>query len=295
MQGDKTRKMLRAAFVVATCSIVSLALVPTLTFAQQKVRLNRAIEALESGKNALSGETWIFTDFEHQPYSIDKVQQTLTALGPKKNAKGQQELAPIVRIPAEGDQEVRWIIKQVLERGAMGIIVPQTDTKEQALKIVQSIRYPQRKNAKYPNPVGRRGSAGMPATWGLATFEDYLQKADPWPLNPDGELLVLPQIESPEGVKNINEILDVPGVTGVLVGPNDLSQNYGMGPWTPKTHTPEVEAAIEAVAKACVAKKKHCGMVTANDADTEKYLKQGYKIILGTYRPGAMPTAELYK
>lgn len=287
-------------FAAATCFVAGFVLASQPTFAQEqpKVRMNRLIETLESGKNAITGEAgeaWLFADFEHQPYSIDRVQQAMTALFAKKNDKGQLPLAPIVRIPAEGDQPSRWIIKQVLETGALGIVIPQVDTKEQALTIVQSMRYPQRTNSKHPQPQGRRGSAGPARTWGYKGLTDeYLEKADLWPLNPAGELVVFPQIESPEGVKNINAILDVPGVTGVLVGPNDLSMNYGEGPWA-RNHAPVVEQAIETVAKACVAKKKYCSMVTANEEETQKYLKQGFKVMFATYMKGSGVTPDLFK
>lgn len=126
-------------------------------------------------------------------------------------------MAPIVRIPSEGDQDRRWIIKQVLERGAMGIIVPQVDNAEQAAKVVQAMRYPQRKGGPppYPEPAGRRGMAGAPRTWGLSV-DEYLKVADLWPLNPNGELIAMPMIESVEGISNVGAILDVPGVGGVL-------------------------------------------------------------------------------
>jgi len=257
--------------------------------AQPKDRRNRLIEALESGKPALTGDTWAFVDREHRPYDVTELRATLTKMFANKNAQGQPALAPIVRVPTEGDQEVRWIIKQVLESGAMGIIVPQVESAEQALKVIQSMRYPQLKTSKYQNPPGRRGcgcSGG--AGWGLQNPADYVSRADLWPLNPDGELIAFPMIENPAGVKNINAILDVPGVGGVLVGPTDLTMNYGEGRWAnPADKKPEAEAAIQTVAKACVAKKRACAMVTANEAETKKYLSDGFRIIYGTYLPGS--------
>lgn len=299
MRGNQTRSARKALVVGALCLAAGFGLVSASTAADQpqpKGRMNRLIEQLESGKTAISGDAWLFVDFEHQPYSIERVQQAMTALFAKKNAQGQPEQAPIARIPAEGDQESRWIVKQVLETGALGIVIPQVDTKEQAMRIVQSMRYPQRTNTKYPAPVGRRGSGGPSRTWGYPSLTDeYLQKADLWPNNPQGELLAFPQIESPEGVKNINEILDVPGVAGIFVGPNDLSQNYGQGPWYPTTHTPIVEQALETVAKACVAKKKYCAMVTATEEETQKYMKLGFKVIFATYLKTSTPSPDIFK
>ena len=118
--------------------------------AQPAIRHNRLIEALEQGEPAITGEVWTFIDQEHGPYVIDQLGTRLGELALERNDRGQQILAPIVRIPAEGDQSLRWIVKQVLERGAMGIIVPQVENAEQATRIVvtsgqASISYLQRR------------------------------------------------------------------------------------------------------------------------------------------------------
>ncbi len=275
-----------AVFAVVLSVLLGLcALTERSLSAQPKDRRNRLIEALEGGRSAMTGETWTFVDREHRPYDITELRATLTKLLANKNAQGQPALAPIVRIPAEGDQDVRWIIKQVLESGAMGIIVPQVEDREQALKIIQSMRFPQLKTSKYQNPPGRRGcgcSGG--AGWGLQNPADYVARADVWPLNPEGELIAFPMIETPQGVKNVSAILDVPGVGGVLIGPSDLTMNYGEGRWNSAADKkPETEAAIQTVAKACVAKNKACAMVTANDAETKKYVGDGFRIVYATY------------
>ena len=260
--------------------------VPQRVSAQPDVRLNRLIEALEQGRPAITSDVWIFIDQEHGPYVIDQLGTRLRDLAETRNDRGQQRLAPFVRVPTEGDQDVRWVIKQVLERGAMGIIVPQVENAQQATKIVQAMRYPQRRNSPHPTPPGRRGFAGAPRTWGLSVM-DYLEVADVWPLKPDGELFLFPMIENGAGVGNINEILDVPGVAGVLIGPNDLSMGLGVGPWQTDGrafHPPETEAAIQTVARACVAKEKYCGMVTWTEAETTKYVADGFKVIFATYR-----------
>src|SRR5688500_12176930 len=90
--------------------------------AQPKDRRTRLIEALENNRPAITGETWAFVDREHRPYDVTEVRATLTKMFENKNAQGQPALAPIVRVPTEGDQDMRWVIKQVLESGAMGII-----------------------------------------------------------------------------------------------------------------------------------------------------------------------------
>jgi len=85
----------------------------------------------------------------------------------------------------------------------------------------------------------------------------------------------------------VGEILDVPGVAGVLVGPSDLSMNLGLGPWRADGQDflpPDAEAAIQTVARACVAKKKYCGMVTWTEAETRKYVEDGFQVIFAVYR-----------
>ena len=270
--------------VVGGVALSLLTLVDQPVEAQRTQRANRMIETLEAGQTALTGDSWVFVDREHRPYDITELRQTLTTMLAKKNAQGQPALAPIVRVPTEGDQDVRWVIKQVLESGAMGIIVPQVENAAQALKIVEAMRYPQLKDSRYPNPAGRRGCGCSGGSgWGLQNSADYLRLADPWPLNPEGELVSLPMIENPEGVRNVDAILAVPGVTGVLIGPTDLAMNHGEGRWNGPAPTPDTHAAIEKVAAACRATQKMCGMVTSNEGETTKYLQAGFTIIFGTY------------
>lgn len=242
------------------------------------------IEMLESGKPALTGDSWIFVDREHRPYDITELRGTLTKLLNDRNSQGKPRLSPIVRIPAEGDEDGRWMIKQVLEGGAMGIVVPKVDDAAQALKMIEGMRFPQLKGSKYPTPRGKRGSGGGSGQlWGLQNPGDYRRVADVWPHNPEGELISLPMIETPEGVKKVNAILDVPGVTGVLVGPGDLSMTHGES-WNGPGPKSDTIAAVQNVASACVAKKKTCGMVTFDDTQTKKYLADGFKIIFGVYK-----------
>src|SRR5216684_3532235 len=178
---------LRTATMAAMVVLSVFSMVRQPVEAQKPRRVNRLIETLEAGKPAFTGDSWIFVDREHRPYDVTELRRTLNTMFANKNAEGQPTLAPIVRVPTEGDQEVRWIIKQVLESGAMGIIVPQVENAAQALKIVQSMRYPQLKDSKYPNPPGRRGCGCSGGSgWGLQNPADYVRVADPWPLNPEG-------------------------------------------------------------------------------------------------------------
>ena len=76
------------------------------------------------------------------------------------------------------------------------------------------------------------------------TNAEYGVKADLWPLNPGGELLAVAMIESAEAIKNIDQILSVPGLGGILIGPSDMSMDMGVGkgPGLADPAAPEVEA-----------------------------------------------------
>jgi 4-hydroxy-2-oxoheptanedioate aldolase len=87
--------------------------------------------------------------------------------------------------------------------------------------------------------------------WGLER-DDYLRRADPWPLNPDGELLLGVKIESAAAIPHIEEILSVPGLGFAEMGPGDLSLSLGyFRPPTP--FPPEMEAVRTRVRAACLA------------------------------------------
>jgi len=151
------------------------------------------------------------------------------------------------------------------------------------------MRYPQRKGSRYMEPAGLRGNGPQIAAW-LWGFPvpDYLQRADLWPLNPDGELLALMMIESAEGLRNINAIAAVPGVAGFYVGDNDLANSLGVS-----LASPEMDAAIETIAQTCRTHRVFCG-ISAESADAmQTRIAQGFTILGGGgIKGGLTPTAD---
>jgi 4-hydroxy-2-oxoheptanedioate aldolase len=106
---------------------------------------------------------------------------------------------------------------------------------------------------------------------------EYAQKADLWPLNPEGELLAIVMIESRPAIDNINAILNVPGLGGILIGPADLSLSLGVGNPGGNPTAPEVEAATATVAKACAARKVvACG--TFESPNPQARIAQGFRL-----------------
>jgi len=242
-----------------------------------KVRLNQIIEQFEQGKPSFMNEQWQFISIEHT-LLLDNYAKAMASLRPTEGAV-RPRLTPIVRIAQAADEDFKSVVKQVLDDGAFGVVLPDVKTKEEVMRFISAMRYPQQPGSKYPRPEGVRGwgpTGARRMMGGLSDLEHHL-KADLWPLNPDGELLAIVMIETREAVKNIHDILKVPGLGGVLIGPFDLSLSLGSGNPAPDVKSPAVEQATATVAKACVELKKLCG--TFGSPDINATLAQGFKLI----------------
>jgi 2-keto-3-deoxy-L-rhamnonate aldolase RhmA len=162
---------------------------------------------------------FVWIDSEHSPMSLERI------LGHILATKGTQT-APLVRVAANDPV----LIKPVLDLGAAGVIVPLVKSAEDVRLAVAACRYP---------PEGIRGyGPRRPADYGRLGGPDYLRLANE-------SIITVVQIEQREAFENLDEILAVPGLTSIMVGPNDLSASLGY-PGQP-TH-PEVLRAIETIA-----------------------------------------------
>lgn len=263
--------------------------------AERAPHVNKMVEKLAAGQVAVTPDDWTWIDMEHGPYNAAGLRRLLGDFVKKRQPNGQLHSTPITRIPMDGWQAdtYGWMVKQVLDQGIYGIIFPHVDTAEQARKAVEAMRHPQARNSKYPEPKGKRGHGGVPQTYAMAESEYIYKHGDLWPLNPEGDLVAFMMIESVEGVKNAREIMNTPGVTALLVAPNDLSLSIGVGPTS--VHSPggwpfhpETEAAIESVLKTCKAEKKICGFAaTKGDVEVNKRREQGFNFIARFHVPGS--------
>ena len=256
--------------------------------------LNRVVELMKTKQPALGIFSWdlstrtaawvasakkmdfVVIDLEHSPYDVSRLETYLMALLDKRQLlqKGnlQPNVVPIVRVPTEGGEPLRSVIKQVLDTGPMGILVPHVDTAADALAAVRACRFPQRKGSVNFEPNGVRGTGyAWPARqWGL-TSDEYVRRADLWPLNPQGELLLWLMIESKQAVDNIQEIVRVPGIGGLFIGPTDLAFSLGVA-----AGDPEVEQAMEKVLAVCRQANVPCGTF---DSQVTKRLRQGFQFL----------------
>ncbi|WP_408010347.1 HpcH/HpaI aldolase family protein [Pseudalkalibacillus sp. A8] len=135
-------------------------------------------------------------------------------------------LTPLVRVVSSEPSE----ILKMMDRGAHGVHVPQVDTKEEAERVVQAVKYP---------PFGKRGAAFSmrAARYGTIPIHEYLSQAN-------RESLVCVHLESTKAMENIEGILSVQGIDVVYIGPTDLSVSLGFGG---RIDHPEVLKAIDKI------------------------------------------------
>lgn len=262
-------------------------------------RLNPAIRALASGKPAFvtfspaeigaaqaagaAAYDAVVFEMEHNPYDIktlrDCMQYMLDRAQIVKSGSLAPAVAPMVRIPPNGGELNQFIAKQVLDIGVYGIVWPHVSTVEEARNAVQACRYPRPREAKYYEPAGMRGDAPATAAryWGIDQ-QTYYKRADTWPLNPDGEVLVVIMCEEKRAIRNLPQMLkEVPGIGVVLIGEGDLSQDMGY----PRQYDhPEVAAAIDDILAICKDAGIPCGHPHVDSNNVEKLVEKGFRWLM---------------
>src|SRR5947207_5876863 len=173
---------------------------------------------------------------EHAPYDVKGLadyMRGLVAGGPTKS--GHRTPPVIVNVPVNGIDEAAvranaWMFQQVLATGVHGIILTHADSPGAVRAFVEAVRLPIHKQGiDHGINEGRRGVHGAPTAaqiWGVST-EEYLNKADAWPLNPNGELLLGLKLEDKYALANAEENLKVPGIAFAEWGPADMALSLG--------------------------------------------------------------------
>jgi 4-hydroxy-2-oxoheptanedioate aldolase len=193
-----------------------------------------------------AGFDWLLLDGEHAPNSLQTILAQLQAVAA-------YPVAPVVRPP--------WndfvLIKQILDTGAQTLLVPMIQSAEEAAAAVAATRYP---------PAGIRGvGAALARSSRWNRIPDYLERAN-------DQMCVLVQIETPQGLAALDEILAVDGVDGVFIGPADLSA--GMGHLNDPNH-PEVRDAIDDAIRRIARAGKAPGILHTNIEHARHYLDLG--------------------
>ncbi len=217
-----------------------------------------------------SGFDWLLLDTEHSPNELPDLLSQLQSV-----ANG--TATPIVR-PAWNDIV---LIKRILDVGAQAILVPFVQNAEEATRAVAATRYP---------PQGIRGITGSGRASRYGRTKDYLKKAN-------SEICVLVQCETREALQHLEAIAAVEGVDGIFIGPADLSASFGhIG----NPQHPEVQQAIEDVAKRLKKIGKPAGILTPVEEEARRYIDWGYTFVavgadLGLVAKGADTLAAKFK
>jgi len=198
------------------------------------------------------GFDFALIDAEHGPMGLETCEQMIRAADAVNTT-------PLVRIAMNIQQN----ILRYLDMGALGVQLPLLNNKADVENVVRSVRY---------RPEGRRGLAGVRAnSWGMwGPLGEYVQEAN-------RQNLVIVQIETMEAVENLKEILTVPGIDVVFIGPNDLSQAMG---YPGQTKHPEVQSMIERLVKEIHAAGKAMGTVAYDIETLKKCKEQGFRFIV---------------
>jgi 2-dehydro-3-deoxyglucarate aldolase len=200
---------------------------------------------------ARAGFDWLTVDLEHSVIDLQTTQVLVATI----QAQG---LVPLVRV-TENDPK---LIQRVMDTGAMGVIVPMVNSKTDAELAVAAVRYP---------PAGRRGV-------GLARAQGYGLAFESYAAQINHESVVIAQIEHIDGVTNVEEILAVEGIDGVLVGPYDLSSSLGH---PGRFDHPAVLEAVQRVEAVCRAKQRPLGfhVIQPQRRLLEEKIRKGYTFL----------------
>ncbi len=199
---------------------------------------------------AASGLDFICIDAEHSQIGRELIENLI-------RASDVHRIPAMVRVPGHAPESIAG----VLDAGAAGVLVPRISTAVQAKAAVLATRYP---------PIGERGvGPGRAAGYGYR-IPDYLKGAN--------ESLVLAiQIETAEGLANVEEIVAVEGVDVIFIGPGDLSVSLdAMGPKGAK----KLDAAILKITGAARAAGKAVGIFRPSPDDVGKWSEAGISFYL---------------
>jgi len=266
-------------------------------------RVNKAIELLEQGQpiyytggqggyeeGKKLSQTWadyINYEMEHGALDFTALRAFMRGLvdgGPTKS--GHRTPAVIATLPVLGVDEAHmkanfWVVQQTLATGVHGILLCHARSPEAIRVLVQASRYP---HAKPVSPIlgeGLRGSGSQgyaSRIWGISG-DEYTKKADTWPLNPNGEIMLGLKIEDKHALANAEKVAAVPGIAFAEWGPGDMGMSLNL----PDGHSandalhPEMRKARARVLAATKA-AKIAFLNTTRSSDVEEMIKEGVRI-----------------
>ena len=271
-------------------------------------RVNRAIELLSQdqpiyyfteGRGGSQGgykeglrlaQTWadfIIYEMEFGPYDVSELRQFMAGLvqgGPTRTGHRTPAVQVVVPFSGYDAATVRanhWVVQQILAAGVHGVTLCHARDPEAVREFVRAARYPHHRQGVDGGPLGEgyRGNGGQANAaqiWGVSP-QEYMRRADVWPLNPDGEILIGLKIEDRYALDNSEESAAVPGVGYAEWGPGDMGLSLGF----PEIHDPPYHPRVEAARKRVLAATQAAGVAfldVATLANIEERIGEGMRI-----------------
>ena len=196
---------------------------------------------------ATAGFEWLCIDMEHTSIDLETAKMLITTIQAN-------DMKALVRVSK--NEEVA--IKKVMDMGADGVIVPMVKTIEDAKMAVDFVKYP---------PIGKRGV-------GLYRAQSYGTKFEEYKRWVEEEAIIIVQIEHIKAVENIEDILQIEGIDGTIVGPYDLSGSMGI---PGEYYRDDVQEAILKVKQACKKYNKPYGfhVIESDPAKLQERIEEG--------------------
>lgn len=208
-----------------------------------------------------AGFDWLTVELEHSHLTFDHAARAFAIIA----ASG---CVPLVRVPMNTTEN----IKRALDTGAWGIVVPLVNSRSECDAVVRAARY---------RPIGERTIGGQLGPVNFATDSaTYFARAN-------DEILVVVMAETVNAVENIDDILSVPGIDAVFVGPNDLHASLGVAP----AFDSGLPAFNEALARILASARKHgvaAGIHVPDAAQAKRRIAEGWQFIAVSSEAGLM-------
>jgi len=196
------------------------------------------------------GYNFLLIDWEHAAINIESLQGILFGFDGSATC-------PLVRLPTNDPLWFKW----AFDLGAEGVVVPNIQSAEDARRAVMSAKYP---------PNGIRG-------WGPKIPSNFFADVEMYNVEANDRTVVILQIEHIRGVENLDEIVKVPGIDSLFIGPADLSASLGiLGDWSSPILIENIQTIIR--------KTKAAGLPVAmaiddNASEVLKWIKEGVQIV----------------
>jgi 2-keto-3-deoxy-L-rhamnonate aldolase RhmA len=218
-----------------------------------------------------------FSDFAYDNYSTVNADRFMGYMASLIAAGGSMSMHPFLsKVPVihdDSEAATARIVEQ-LNAGHAGVILQEVESADEVRTALAAMRF---KSKGGTRPEEGTGLAA--AYWGL-TAAQYREKADPWPLNKNGELVLWAIVESKKGIENVREIAAVPGLTVLTVGAGTLGGVFSSTDASGKRVRDEAgfDAGVAAILAACKEFKLACSHPANNPAEIEALMARGFSV-----------------